>query len=803
MPVSDKLLAWYKKQIETLDPKGHVAKVDDAAGLVIYAPEIPSDESHQRPVTPEELVHALALCMLASPSFKYPVSKLYHEKHFAHGSKGSLSDEVDILIYDADDLPFAMWELKSAADYERERADAIKNQLFGTAPLAGAPKLLVCGTIKPFTEKPAFTLVCIDYTRQKSHDAWIDDGQPHGSQFPPEYQDLEYQPYTNGGPLDLRFDATQSEFRAAATIIHNEFFGEHPDNLLYINLVKCLLAKILDERNTKKGKVYGFQVLQNTGREESAAETFDRVNTLYKTAYARYIDPSASAPDEINPKEFPADRVKTVVKTLQSMSITRGAALHADVIGAFFEEILRVGFKQDKGMYFTHANIVHFMLEAADVAGLAVATWQKANHPDNRLPYAIDPACGSGTFLLKAMQIITNAIESKKDTLVADQEAEQFYTARMSPTNPNYWAEHFLYGLDPKFIMAITAKVNMVLHGDGSAHVFKQDAFKSLSTFANSRFRPAGDSARTIPRARYKPDMCETFDLVVSNPPFGIKLASETKTALPKNFTLKTSSPSEALFLERAFQLLKPDGRLALVLPESLLNTVDSIETRLLLYRCFWIRAIVSLPRNAFIDTPTLTSLLFAQKKTAAELDQWDSAWIKHAAEAETRIKRAAAFLRKNKKKCTLKTEQVESEFLRLVDPVIPRDCWIPKKGKNADVVSAVLPTSIPTGPKAVAYYLDFLKLAGVKRLMARFTFAKMTERFAYDYPVFRVEEVGYKLSKRKEKIRPNQLCLFRGSTSSQECPNLHLASEAVTMIATPEKPERVLDFIKRDITWR
>jgi len=437
-------------------------------------------------------------------------------------------------------LPFALWELKSAADYEAERDDAIKNQLFGTAPLVGAPKLLVCGTIKPYTKTPAFTVVSIDYTKNKSHEAWADAGSPHSAAFPTDYQDPDYQPYKNGGPQDLRLDATQSEFRAAATILHNEFFGEHPDNILYINLVKCLLAKILDERNTRKGEAYAFQVLDKSGKEERAADTFGRVNELYRTAYKRYIDPGVVDPDEINQKDFPADRVKTVVKTLQDMSITRGAALHADAIGAFFEEVLRVGFKQDKGMYFTHANIVHFMLEAVDLAGLTRNVWQVSNHPENRLPYVIDPACGSGTFLLKAMQMVTKAIEDGKEELVADLESEQFYSARMSPSNPNYWAEHFLYGLDAKFIMAITAKVNMILHGDGSAHVFKQDAFKGFATFVDSRFRPAGDATRSIPRSLYKYDLCGTFDLVISNPPFGIKLASDTKAALPRNFSLKS-----------------------------------------------------------------------------------------------------------------------------------------------------------------------------------------------------------------------------------------------------------------------
>lgn len=233
-----------------------------------------------------------------------------------------------------------------------------------------------------------------------------------------------------------------------------------------------------------------------------------------------------------------------------------------------------------------------------------------------------------------------------------------------------------------------------------------------------------------------------------------------------------------------------------------MLNTVDSLETRLLLYRCFWIRAIVALPRNAFIDTPTLTSLLFAQKKTQAELAAWDKQWTKHHAEAEARIKRAAAYIREAKKRTELNPANIESDFLKCVKPVIPADCWIPKKGKNADVMSAVLPSSITSAAEAINYYQDFVKLAGIRRMIARYSFAKVTESFDYQYPVYRVDEIGYKLSKRREKIRPNQLCRNIGQVTGQEYPNLHLANEPIALNISTDSPERILDFIKRDIKW-
>ena len=115
---------------------------------------------------------------------------------------------------------------------------------------------------------------------------------------------------------------------------------------------------------------------------------------------------------------------------------------------------------------------------------------------------------------------------------------------------------------------------------------------------------------------------------------------------------------------------------------------------------------------------------------------------------------------------------------------------------------SVILPSSIANADDAVEYYMAFLKLAGLRRLVDHYAFCAMTQKFDYSYPVYRVEEVGYKLSKRKEKIRPNQLCKFVVTQSSKEHPNLHLAQENLGLEINTKHPQRILDFIKRDIEW-
>ena len=96
---------------------------------------------------PEELVHALGILLLCNSKYSYDINRLYHEQYFAHGSSGSLSDEVDLMIYDEDGLPYALWEFKAAEKYVSDEDRAIEFQLFGTAPLSKGPKLLVYATI--------------------------------------------------------------------------------------------------------------------------------------------------------------------------------------------------------------------------------------------------------------------------------------------------------------------------------------------------------------------------------------------------------------------------------------------------------------------------------------------------------------------------------------------------------------------------------------------------------------------------------------------------------------------------------
>ena len=452
-------------------------------------------------------------------------------------------------------------------------------------------------------------------------------------------------------------------------------------------------------------------------------------------------------------------------------------------------------------MYFTHDNIVRFMVEALGLRGMTKDIWNSSNHPENRLPYVIDPACGSGTFLLHAMACITATVRDNESEFASDHDAQSFFKKEFSDDQPNSWAEKFLYGFDPKFIMAVTAKVNLVLHGDGSAHIFREDAFKPLSNYSDPRLRPCKEQSRSVGRAVYSPDLCERFDAVVSNPPFSITLSGETQRTLTTAFSLPATTPSEGLFVERCFQLLKPGGRLAVVLPESLLNTKTMSSVRLLLYRFFHIRTIVSLPRNVFIDTPTQTSLLFAEKKTRSQIEAWDRVWAEQEEVVSGALSQARRVLTKRETRSRSASE-VAKRFLSALAGIITGKEWISKGGKSPELLNLSCDWGNREGPAAAEYYRALMKTADFKSLCLHTIFRNVAGQMDYSFAAYEVAEVGFKLSKRKEKPKPNHLCHFVGKESGQVIYNLHTSDEPYEVQVVPDHPRLVLDFMRRDVKW-
>ncbi|HHT9133572.1 MAG TPA: HsdM family class I SAM-dependent methyltransferase, partial [Candidatus Avalokitesvara rifleensis] len=200
----------------------------------------------------------------------------------------------------------------------------------------------------------------------------------------------------------------------------------------------------------------------------------------------------------------------------------------------------------------------------------------------------IDPACGSGGFLI---QTISYVCQDNPNINKADYIQERIHGIEFNPD------------------VALSALIRLEFEGGAGTEIICANALLEDEQFNNA------------------------FDIVLTNPPFGSKGKVEDQRIL-KSYLLarrwrKTQNGEwevtrnvlagvspEILFIEKSLKLLRPGGRMAIVLPDGLLQNVSNSHIR------FWIRSqakllgVVSIPQEAFVPygTGIKTSLLLLQK---------------------------------------------------------------------------------------------------------------------------------------------------------------------------------------------
>lgn len=613
--------------IEKLDPEGRYVVLDVAARIVRYSEEFQSTEVISEYVGEEEPARAYILCWLCVIGGYLPAN-IVLEKRYSIG-RPKTGAELDILVQRPDGTTYALIEIKSPAEYDIDQDKYIKGQLFDLALHEPGVEVLSYATVSATGSDVYIHAKAIDYKVFGDFEAWRL-SRACGSAIPVTYGEPEHVHLVSGGPRDLRTGLTLPEMRRIQKRLHDVLWrGSTPDNTIYGYIVKLFLAKTYDEKTVNVGQEYAFQIKYVSNKRESPGATFIRMSDLYKTAYRKYMSLGAGDPVEgLNERDFSAEQAAFVVELLQDVSLIRSAQ-DSDVLGAFFEGITREGFKQSKGLFFTHSNVVQFLIRVLGLDSLVAAKVQSDALASDKLPYIIDPSCGSGSFLLASMKYVTDYVSSNRASLSVNHDTRDFLNSNFVAGQENAWAANFLYGIDAGEILALSTKVNMLLRQDGQTHIYHDDGLAPLSSYRETRFRGRPHQDVSV----YSKLVAESFDVVISNPPFSITLDPHTIASLEKSFELCREVNSESLFLERWYQLLKPKGRLGVVLPESFFSTRENLGARLFLFAHFNIKAVVSLPKEAFEPwTPTRTSLLFAEKKTLDEERVWKSQIVRREA---------------------------------------------------------------------------------------------------------------------------------------------------------------------------
>ena len=643
----DKLTSAQKQliaqKIKALDPNNELVTIEPnenfSGGKIAFnkISGIAFGEATYR-LTDEEYVRAYLVVRLVK-ELRYSADALQLEQTYTIGRPSSTKAQIDIKVLDKrgkKPKPFMLIEAKRPDDFDSYQK-LIEDQLFktGNQDYADGVKYVVWYSLEFQGDNLRDKCIVIDIRKYTKHKDWIEAGEiGHNLDMPIEYGTVRKQRYVKGekGGSDLRKDLKRSDLETLRRDFHNVFWGgaKMGDTDVFNNLLRMFLVKIYDELTTDEGQPYAFQIELKDDEPESSSDIVAKVNRLYQAAlqyFFGYTDDTVSA-NKINENRFPPNKVMYVLEKLEGISLIENR-YEDDVLGIFFESIVRTGFKQEKGQFFTHTNIVRFILYA-----LEVDTWviDLINGNKPTLPYIIDPSCGSGTFLIEAMKIITNSVlRANKEKLKKSNSVRTFVDDNFRPTSintnsQNRWAKDFIYGIEDGEDLATATKVNMILHGDGNANILKGDGLAAFERYTLGRLQVT----RQDPNAPYAYPINEQFDCIVSNPPFSLKEDTRTINEYGTRFAYAGQRNSENLFVERWYQLLKEGGRLGVVLPDSVFDTNENVYIRLMLYRYFKIRAVVSLPQISFQPyTPTKTSLLFALKKTRKEVAEWDAAWRK------------------------------------------------------------------------------------------------------------------------------------------------------------------------------
>ena len=313
--------------------------------------------------------------------------------------------------------------------------------------------------------------------------------------------------------------------------------GTTRDEMLAQQLINLIFCKIFDEKFTEPNAMVKFRY----GFDEDVENVRDRVLSLFDEVKNKYQD-ILDKTDEIT---LDANSVAFVVKELQSYCLMKA---DRDAIADAFEVFISGALKGGQGQFFTPRNIVKLIIKILS---------------PNINEKIIDPACGSGGFLIEALRHVWREIDDEGKRL--EWTPEHIESEKQKVASRNF------FGIDKDSFLAKVTKAYMTLVGDGTAGILCDDSLEVENNWND------------VTRQKIK---LGTFDVVVTNPPFGSSIRVEGKEKLQQfelaykwkknktnnnweKTTINENATPQILFIERCLQLLKDKGRMAIVLPET------------------------------------------------------------------------------------------------------------------------------------------------------------------------------------------------------------------------------------------
>lgn len=621
-------------------PDGSGSVAYNADGLWID-PSAPGFSNGRTALTDEELVRAYLLTRLTTV-YGYSATKQSIEVERVYkpvGRPQGKGGRIDVLVRkpskSKDPDPFLFIECKAPDKFDAD-LKYIDGQLFRLSRQElTLPRYLVYYTVEHKGNALQERVILIDTQSFPDFASWDRAGQPITDIIPAKYGIAAKKRYANVKtetasyrPLDT--EATPETLNRLRTELHDVIWGGGGtnNNEVFVIIVRLILCRIYDEKETRPNEAYKFQRGGDALSPENPLALVERLNSLYRIAESAYLAlPTSSAGPAFDPGRIAPEKIAYVVGRLESLSVTENKH-PGDLLGEFFEQIVSQDFTQSRGQFFTHVKIVRFMLHLVGAVDHAkdIMLHGRDHLGRPRLPYMIDPSCGSGTFLIEYMKLIRSALSNSNIAQRLPPRVSESHSVWFSGASGNIWAREYLFGIENNYDLGLAAKVNMVLHGDGSMNTWIKSGLLPFSEYWTEGRTNILGSSLSNGKHPYGAERNEQFDVIFSNPPFSLTLSPDEKTKIEQAFQVVSSAQSEAIFIERWYQLLRERGVFCCILPEAILDSSSFLFMRLFLIQYFKLEAIISLPYDAFRPfTSTKTCIVYARKRTSQEVQSFRS----------------------------------------------------------------------------------------------------------------------------------------------------------------------------------
>lgn len=361
--------------------------------------------------------------------------------------------------------------------------------------------------------------------------------------------------------------------------IHNYIYandGLSPQQTLE-EIMRVLFVKIADENLQSKQFFITHEESELINQGIVVKSFSERINDLFQQTKDNFKE-VFDADEKI--RLSPNVLAHTVGK-LQDLSLTDSCN---DAKGLAFQKFLANHEKGESGQFFTPQPIINFCVEIIQP------------QPNEKI---VDPACGSGGFLLSSLRYIKKNFSVNTEEIISQN----------------------LYGFDINKSIAKIARMQLLLEANGRVNIFCTNSLSEISE---------------LKRLFMQGDDFEGFDIVFANPPFGTigkitnaKFLSQYDLAFKwvsdgtrfyKTNKLLTGQVTEILFIERCLSLLREGGRMAVILPNGHFENSSLEHLRYYIKQRAKVLAIVNLPQETFIPygTGVKTSVLFLEKNSSA-----------------------------------------------------------------------------------------------------------------------------------------------------------------------------------------